>query len=84
MQELKKPEILSVSVAAKSRIFEIQRVELKFSNDEYRIYERLKPSTRAAVMMLPLDGDALLLVREYAVGTERYELGFPIRIDGSG
>lgn len=77
MQELKKPEILSVSVAAKSRIFEIQRVELKFSNNEYRVYERLKPSTRAAVMMLPLDGEALLLVREYAVGTERYELGFP-------
>ncbi|SUU38169.1 ADP-ribose diphosphatase NudE [Actinobacillus seminis] len=77
MQELKKPEILSVSVAAKSRIFEIQSVELKFSNNEYRVYERLKPSTRAAVLILPLDGDTLLLVREYAVGTERYEPGFP-------
>lgn len=28
-------------------------------------------------MVLPLDGDELLMVKEYAVGTERYELGFP-------
>ena len=77
MKELQKPEILSVSVAAKSRIFEIQAVELKFSNGEYRTYERFKPSSRAAVLILPIDGEDLLMVREYAVGTERYELGFP-------
>ncbi|WP_040976787.1 ADP compounds hydrolase NudE [Necropsobacter massiliensis] len=77
MQELKKPEILSVSVAAKSRIFEIQAVELKFSNGAYRVYERFKPSSRAAVLILPVDGQELLMIREYAVGTERYELGFP-------
>ncbi|WP_424406938.1 ADP compounds hydrolase NudE [Pasteurella sp. PK-2025] len=74
---MQKPEILSVSVAAKSRIFEIQSVELKFSNGEYRVYERLKASPRAAVMVLGIEGESLLMVREYAVGTERYELGFP-------
>jgi ADP-ribose diphosphatase len=38
----------------------------------------MKPSGRHAVMMVPItaQGD-LLLVREYAAGTERYELGFP-------
>ena len=77
MDNLQKPEILSVAVAAKTRIFEIQSVELKFSNGALRTYERFKPSSRAAVMVLPLDGEDLLMVREYAVGTERYELGFP-------
>lgn len=77
MKAVQKPEILSVSVAARTRIFEIQSVELKFSNGEQRTYERFKPSSRAAVLVMPLDGDHLLMVREYAVGTEQYELGFP-------
>ncbi|MDU8923459.1 ADP compounds hydrolase NudE [Pasteurellaceae bacterium LIM206] len=76
MTTLKTPEILNISLAAKSRIFEIQAVDLKFSNGELRTYERFKPSSRAAVMVLAIDGDDLLMVREYAVGTERYELGF--------
>ena len=28
-------------------------------------------------MIVPVIGDDLLLIREYAVGTESYELGFP-------
>lgn len=77
MPALQKPQILSVSVAAQSRLFEIQAVELKFSNGELRTYERFKPSSRAAVMVLPIEKGNLLMVKEYAVGTERYELGFP-------
>ncbi|TDQ56399.1 ADP-ribose diphosphatase [Mesocricetibacter intestinalis] len=76
MNTLVKPQILDISVAAKSRIFEIQAVELKFSNGERRTYERLKPGSRAAVMVLPIENGDLFMVREYAVGTERYELGF--------
>ena len=53
------PHILSLSTVAKSRLFEIQAVELKFSNG-----------------IIAIDGEDLLLVREYAVGTEQYELGF--------
>ncbi|PMI78837.1 ADP compounds hydrolase NudE, partial [Vibrio splendidus] len=50
----------------------------RFSNGVERTYERMKPSGRNAVMMVPIteQGD-ILLVREYAAGTERYELGFP-------
>lgn len=70
------PKILDIRVAAKSRIFEIQAVDLQFSNGTHRTYERFKPVSRAAVMVLPIENDELLMVREYAVGTERYELGF--------
>lgn len=73
---LKLPEILAVSSVAKSRLFEIQAVDLKFSNGELRTYERFKPAGRAGVMVLPLEGNELIMVKEYAVGTERYELGF--------
>lgn len=71
------PQILSTRTVAKSRLFEIEAVELKFSNGETRTYERFKPGSHQAVMMVPIENDELLLVREYAVGTERYELGFP-------
>ncbi|TNH08847.1 ADP compounds hydrolase NudE [Testudinibacter sp. TR-2022] len=71
-----KPKILSLSVAAKSKIFEIQAVDLEFANGERRTFERFKPSQRSAVLVMAIHQDNLLLVREYAVGTERYELGF--------
>lgn len=75
---MKKPEILAINTAAKSRLFEIQAVDLRFSNGELRTYERFKPSTRSAVMILAIDEQQnLLLTYEYAVGTEQYELGFP-------
>lgn len=70
------PKILNISSIAKTRLFEIQAVDLKFSNGEYRTYERFKPANRAGVMVLPVDGNELIMIKEYAVGTERYELGF--------
>ncbi|EKO3557942.1 ADP compounds hydrolase NudE [Vibrio metschnikovii] len=72
------PEILAQRAVAQSKLFTIEALDLRFSNGEQRTYERMKPSGRHAVMMVPItaQGD-LLLVREYAAGTERYELGFP-------
>lgn len=71
-----KPKILSSSVVAKSKIFEIQAVDLEFSNGEQRTFERFTPGKRSAVLVVALQQDQLLLINEYAVGTERYELGF--------
>jgi ADP-ribose diphosphatase len=72
------PEILSIESVAKSRLFTIESLDLRFSNGEMRTYERMKPSSRHAVMMVPISAQGdLLLVREFAAGTERYELGFP-------
>jgi len=72
------PEILSVKTEAKSCLFTVESLDLCFSNGEKRTYERMKPIGRNAVMMVPItyNGD-LLLIREYAAGTESYELGFP-------
>lgn len=74
---LKKPTILNIEPVAQSRLFTIESVDLKFSNGVCRTYERMKPSQREAVMIVPIIDNELLLIREYAVGTESYELGFP-------
>ncbi|QGM80304.1 ADP compounds hydrolase NudE [Otariodibacter oris] len=73
----KLPEILSVSTIAKTRIFEVQSVDLRFSNGEERVYERMTPQRRASVMIVPIHHDQLVMIKEYAVGSERYELTFP-------
>ncbi|WP_261817398.1 ADP compounds hydrolase NudE [Vibrio gallicus] len=78
MAKQSKPKILNKQQVAQSRLFCIEALDLEFSNGEKRTYERMKPSGRDAVMIVPIteQGD-LLLVREYAAGTENYELGFP-------
>ncbi|MBS0848266.1 ADP compounds hydrolase NudE [Citrobacter sp. JGM124] len=74
---LKKPTILHVETVARSRLFAIETVDLEFSNGVHRVYERMKPTTREAVLIVPVINDHLILIREYAVGTDSYELGFP-------
>ena len=72
------PQILSNEVVAKSRLFTVESLELKFSNDEQRQYERIRGGGRGAVMIVPVTADnELLLVREYCAGTNDYQLGFP-------
>ncbi|MFA5683459.1 MAG: ADP compounds hydrolase NudE [Lysobacteraceae bacterium] len=56
--------------------FKVERLDLEFSNGEQRQYERMKARGHGAVIVVPLiDDDTLMLVREYACGMHRYELG---------
>ncbi len=74
----KKPQILSVKTVAKTRLFQVEALELEFSNGVTVEYERLKTSPYGAVLAVPmLDDDTVLLIREYATGVDRYELALP-------
>lgn len=56
--------------------YRMERLDLEFSNGERRLYERLHGRGHGAVAVVPmLDADTVLLVREYAAGVHRYELG---------
>jgi ADP-ribose diphosphatase len=58
--------------------YRLERLDLEFSNGERRRYERLNSRGHGAVMIAALpDPDTVLLVREYAAGVHRYELGLP-------
>ena len=58
--------------------YRIERLDLEFSNGERRKYERLNSRGHGAVMIAAMpDPDTVLLVREYAAGVHRYELGLP-------
>ncbi len=74
----KKPTVVQSTIVAKSRLFEVEQVELVFSNGEQRTFERLLSRGYGAVVIVPMiDQSTVLLVREYAAGTDRYELGLP-------
>jgi len=72
-----KPEILQAQLIARTRIFRVEEVMLKFSNGTERTYERLLSRHPAVIVVPLLDNDHLLMIREYAVGVEGYELTLP-------
>jgi ADP-ribose diphosphatase len=73
-----KPRILNSRMVAESRLFRVEELELEFANGVSTRYERLVGSGRGAVLIVPmLDAGTVLLIREYAAGTDRYELALP-------
>jgi ADP compounds hydrolase len=75
-----KPQILSVRTAARSRLFHIECVQLKFANGNRREFERIAagPQPGTALVVAMPDPETVLLVREYAVGLDRFELSLPM------
>lgn len=54
----------------------VEELDLEFGNGERRRYHRVHSGGHGAVAVVPLlDADTVLLVREYAAGVHRYELG---------
>lgn len=73
-----KPDILNTATIARSRLFSIEQVDLRFANGAEVQYERLIGSPHGGVMVVPmLDKDTVLMIREYGAGTHRYELALP-------
>ena len=74
----KGPRILNTRIVCATRFFKVEELELEFSNGVRARYERLRGVQNGLVLAVPMPDDAtVLLVREFAAGTERYELGFP-------
>lgn len=72
------PEILRTRTLARSRLFAIEELELRFSNGEERVYERLPAVGTPAVMVAAVDEDQrVMLIREYAAGFHEYQLTLP-------
>ena len=71
------PVILGTEVIAKTNRLEVERVHLRFSNAQERLYERTRADEGSVLVLPVLDADTILLIREYAVGIEGYYLSFP-------
>ena len=72
------PLILDRRLRDPSKRFEVEQLDLEFSNGERRTYERMKTSGLGAVIIVPMKDDkTVLLVKEYAAGLHHYEIGLP-------
>lgn len=77
-QYLQKPQVLACQKVTRSRLFEVESLDLRFSNGEERTFERLTGSGRGAVMIVAMpDPQHVLMIREYAAGFEEYILSLP-------
>jgi len=73
-----KPIVTRTETIARTRLFRVEEVGLRFSNGCEVSYERLRSGSGGAVLVVPmLDSATVLLIREYAAGVERYELALP-------
>ncbi|SHE35796.1 ADP-ribose diphosphatase [Modicisalibacter ilicicola DSM 19980] len=73
-----KPSVLDREEVARSRLFTIEQLDLRFSNGAERRFERLKGTGRGAVMIVAMpDPDHVLLIHEYAAGFDEYALTLP-------
>lgn len=71
----KKPILSNITNIATTKFFNIQSMDVEFSNGEKRQYECLKPPGNGAVLVIPmLDDETVLMIYEYSGGTDRYEL----------
>ncbi|MCA1778913.1 MAG: ADP compounds hydrolase NudE [Xanthomonadaceae bacterium] len=59
-------------------LFQVEALDLEFANGERRVYERLISRGIGAVIIVAMpDPKTVLLIREYACGVNRYEVGLP-------
>ncbi|MEW7983314.1 MAG: ADP compounds hydrolase NudE [gamma proteobacterium symbiont of Phacoides pectinatus] len=73
-----KPKLIATRALHDTGIFNIEEMDLEFSNGARRCYQRIRGSDQGAVLIIPqLDDQTLLLIREYSDGMQRYELVFP-------
>jgi ADP-ribose diphosphatase len=73
-----KPIIKKITELGKSRLFTIEQLALEFSNGQQAVFERVKANAGKAVMIAAVTArQEIVLVREYAAGTEQYELQLP-------
>lgn len=72
-----KPKVLERKLVARTRIFRVEQLDLEFCNGNRRCFERVLGG-RGSVLVVPmLDARTVMLIREYAAGTDSYELGLP-------
>jgi len=73
-----RPKILATRDAPEGSGSRVELVDLEFSNGVRRTHHRLKSGGLGAVLIVAMrDPDTVLLVREYGVGVDRYEVGVP-------
>ena len=71
------PTIKNKSIIITTKLFKLNKLNIEFSNKATRDYEVISGTGNGAVMIIPILGDDILFIREYAAGIDDYSLTFP-------
>ena len=64
------PKLTNIHTVAQSRIFNIESMDVEFSNGATRVYVRLMSRGNGAVLVIPMIDDVtFLMIYEFACGT---------------
>tara|TARA_B100000579_G_C22543304_1_gene716313 strand:- start:214 stop:726 length:513 start_codon:yes stop_codon:yes gene_type:complete len=70
------PKILNKKSIFKTRLFNIQEAEIKF-DDKILKYEIISGNGQGAVLIVPILGDEIIFIKEYAAAVDDYMITFP-------
>ena len=71
------PTIKNKSIIITTKLFRLNKLDIEFSNKAIREYEVISGTGNGAVMIIPILGNDILFIREYAAGIDDYSLTFP-------
>tara|TARA_B100001057_G_scaffold75941_1_gene70686 strand:+ start:4631 stop:5143 length:513 start_codon:yes stop_codon:yes gene_type:complete len=70
------PKILNKKSIFKTKLFNIKEVEIKF-DDKILKYEIISGNGQGAVLIVPILGDEIIFIKEYAAAVDDYMITFP-------
>ena len=70
------PKILNEKSIFKTRLFNIKEAEIKF-DDKILKYEIISGNGQGAVLIVPILGDEIIFIKEYAAAVDDYMITFP-------
>jgi len=73
-----KPTVLKRRRVARTHLFQVEQLDLQFSNGVERTYERLASSDFGSVAIVAVTAEGnVILVQEYGAGVDDYQWGVP-------
>ncbi len=70
------PKILKKKTIYKSKLFNIKQADIKFG-DKILKYEIISGTGKGAVLVVPIIGDDIIFIKEYAAAVDSYMVTFP-------
>ena len=70
-------KITNRKIIARTNLFRIDKLDIRFNNNQKREYEVICGTGNGAVMILPFINNELIFIREYAAAIDDYSLTLP-------
>jgi len=71
------PKIKNRKIISRTNLFRIDKLNIKFDNNQVRDYEVICGTGHGAVMVIPIIDDEIIFIREYAAAIDDYSLTLP-------